>query len=512
MGTAAAGRGLMAEILGGLALLMFAATAVLGVVLTMHHEDRQRALLARWLAAEAPASPSPLHDAAWWEVGPRGEVRARSSSAGRIDPESLSLANEARERDAPLLRMGEASDQVRFARPFGREGWVAAARLPTRSLPGIGGTPRLVALGILAADATIFVAFGASLLRRRLVLPLRRLAAAARAIADGATELRAPVGGARETAEVAVAFNEMTDALATRSDELEKAVADLRRANRELQDVQSHLARADRLAAVGRLAAGVAHEVGNPMGALLAFLDLALRDPSLSSASRGHLERAGAQVERVRKILRQMLDFSRPTLHERVAFDLGAVMDDTAALLRTQAGRRSVAIETRREGRLPLALGDPAAVAQILLNLGLNALDAVDAVEAPCVEFVVRAGSLRRRAGETAEIACARVERDAVECLVIDNGPGIPDADRERIFDPFFTTKPPGKGTGLGASNALRLAEELGGTLALLPGSGGARFLLRLPAAVHEANCEVRTRVRSRGARSRRSHDEESQA
>lgn len=508
-------RGLMAEILGGLALVMVAAMAVLAAMLAVHHEGQQRELLARALAAEARGPdglPTLLPDTLWWRVERSDAARARGPVAAAIDADSLVLARAAREAGAPLLRMGPPWGEVRFAVAPDPEGRVWVARLPVASLPGGGATPRLVAFGILAADAAIFIAFGASLLRGRVVLPLRRLAAAARALAEGASDVRAPVGGARETAEVALAFNAMTAALASRTEELEKAVADLRHTNRELREAQAGLARAERLAAVGRLAAGVAHEVGNPMGALLAFLDLAGRDPGLSEASRGHLARAGAQVERVRRILRQMLDFSRPRSHERVAFDLGAVMEETAALLRTQAGRRGITLDTRCEEGVPQALGDAGAVAQILLNLGLNAVDAVEPVSAPRIELCLRPAFLHVRAGEDPACAVPRLVPDAVECVISDNGPGVAEQDRERIFDPFFTTKPPGKGTGLGLSNALRLAEEVGGTLDLAGDGPGACFVLRLPAARSEESCGVRTRVRGKRPGAKSTGSEESQA
>ena len=140
------------------------------------------------------------------------------------------------EAGAPVLQTGPPWGSVRFAAPSGPEGAVRLLRMPAGALPGGGLAPRLVALGILLADAAIFIAFGTYLLRGRVVLPLRRLGAAARALADGASGVRAPVGGARETAEVAVAFNEMTEALAARTGELEKAVADLRQANREVRE------------------------------------------------------------------------------------------------------------------------------------------------------------------------------------------------------------------------------------------------------------------------------------
>jgi signal transduction histidine kinase len=492
----------MAEILGGLALVMIAATTVLGAMLAIHHDGQQRDLLARALAAESaagPGAPTLVPDTIWWRVERDGRVQPREGYLEAIDPESLALARTAAEEGAPLLRMGPPWGQVRYAMPLAADGAVAVARLPAASLPGGGAAPRLVALAILAVDAFIFIAFGASLLRGRVVLPLQRLAAAARALAAGASDVRAPVGGARETAEVAIAFNQMTDALAARTEELEKAVADLRGANRELREAQAGLARAEKLAAVGRLAAGVAHEVGNPMGALLAFLDLAGRDPAISEASRQHLARAVAQVERVRRILRQVLDFSRPGRHDSVSFDAGRILEETAGLLRAQAHERGIAIETRSEGTPPLALGDPAAVSQILLNLGLNAVDAVEGASEPRIELLLRPASLARRAGEEAAPAAGRTAADAVECIVTDNGPGVAPEDAPRIFDPFFTTKEPGKGTGLGLSSALRLAEELGGTLELMPGSPGARFVLRLPAANPAAPCGVRTLLRGQG-------------
>jgi signal transduction histidine kinase len=122
---------------------------------------------------------------------------------------------------------------------------------------------------------------------------------------------------------------------------------------------------------------------------------------------------------------------------------------------------------------------------QILLNLVLNAAQAVAGAPEPRVMLRVRPAALQIRMGEVAEGAVERRTPDGVECVVADNGCGIPEADRERVFDPFFTSKPPGEGTGLGLSNAVRLAEELDGQLELVPPPEGARtaFALRFPTA-----------------------------
>jgi signal transduction histidine kinase len=223
------------------------------------------------------------------------------------------------------------------------------------------------------------------------------------------------------------------------------------------------------------------------MGAVLAFLDLARRAPELSQATRGHVERAAREGERVRGILRQLLDFSRPPRARRVAVALPPLCEEVAALLRAQRRYAGIAIRVEAEAAAPAALADPGIVSQILLNLLLNAADALCAAATPdpCIRVRVRPAALRVRAGEGPGAAEARREPDAVACLVVDNGPGVPAEDRERIFDPFFTTKPVGEGTGLGLANALRFAEECGGRLELRePEAGaGACFALTLPAA-----------------------------
>ncbi len=505
--------GLFAELLTSLAVVMVAATALLAVVLIRYHDQRLHALLGRALSVEArdPLRMSPLvPGTTWWTVDADGNAGRRSATAvASIDTESLALAEEARALDAALLRVGAPWEPIRFALPLGETGHVAVARLPAGESIARGLVPGGIALLVLAGDVAIFTAFGATVLRRRVVLPLRRLGSAARAIADGDRGARVAVEGSREAAEVAQAFNEMTEALEHREGALTKAVADLRSANRHLRTAEAGLARAERLAAVGRLAAGVAHEVGNPMGALLAFVDLVDRDPALGPDSRSHLERARQQVERVRAIVRQLLDFSRPPRAHLGATDVAGVAEEVVGLVRAQRRYARVAWSVAREGEAPVAFADAASVSQILLNLFLNAADAVVGARGDAGGSVwvnVRGCAFERRAGEPSAGPPPRQGFDGVECRVTDEGPGIPPEDRERIFDPFYTTKPPGEGTGLGLANALRLAEEQGGSLELEPGPGGlpdapagATFVLRLRSADSAASCGVRTEVRSDG-------------
>ena len=489
-------RGLRSEVLLSLALLMGTAILVLGGLLLATHESHVRqlhGLAARSLLADArsplPLLPESVPGMRWWWVDAAGRAEPHSPGAGEIDATARELAAEARAKGRPLLRAGRPWQAVLFAAPVATDA-VAVAWLPPVASP-------FVLVGVLLCALCVFTGFGAYVLRGRLVLPLERLAGAARAIGAGDLAARAPILGSREIAELAQVFNGMTEALARRSEALEKAVADLRESNQRLREARAGLDRAERLAAVGRLAAGVAHEVGNPMGALLAFLDLASRDPGLAAGGREHLSRAQREGERVRRILRQLLDFSSPPRGARVPIDLARLCEETAALVRAQQRYARIRIEVAAEKNPPPALADPSGVAQIVLNLLLNAADALgQGGSEPWIRVTVRPAPVRVRADDPdREAAAARRSRDAVECVVEDNGPGIAEEDHERVFDPFFTTKPPGEGTGLGLSNALRFAEEFGGTLDLLPArpAGGAVFVLRLPAQMERSTSDTRT-------------------
>jgi len=508
----AATASLQTEVVLGFALVMLAATTLLAAALLHGHETRWRDLLGRALLAEAHAPPAPelalIAGTRWWELRRDGSAVAAWGGGEALDPETLALAETARGQGEPLLRPGAVWDEIRFAAPVG-EGVVAVARLPASASLRLRALPLALAAILLALDVAVFTAFGASVLRRRVVLPMRRLAAAARGLADGGFDARVPEEGPREAVELAAAFNEMSAALAARTAALEKAVAELRATNTELRQARAGLDRAERLAAVGRLAAGVAHEVGNPMGALLAFVDLAGRDPGLAPASREHLARAGQQGERVRRILRQLLDFARPGAAPAAPrpLDLAAAAEEAAALAGAQRRYAGVRLEVAVEGApAPAALGDPAGVAQILLNLVLNAADAVVAAGGRRVALLVRPAPLTARAGGSRAEALGRRVPDGVECVVADDGGGIAPDDRERVFDPFFTTKDPGEGTGLGLSNSLRLAEEMGGVLELVEPPEGFRtaFALRLPVAPAQGRtatgCEVRREMRGGAA------------
>ena len=255
------------------------------------------------------------------------------------------------------------------------------------------------------------------------------------------------------------------DALGGERARLAAKVDELSAANRALAETRESLLRSERLATVGRLAAGVAHEVGNPLGAITAYAELARsRLPEGAAEACDYLVRIGAETRRIDGIVRDLLDFARPAglRVERVA--LADAVDGAVRMARMQARFRGVEVEVRVPPGLPAAAADERRVVQVLVNLLLNAADAMG-------------GSGR------IDVA-AREEGGALEVTIADAGPGIPAADLPRVFDPFFTTKPPGQGTGLGLAVCHGIMESFGGAiLARSEPGGGAVFTLRFPAA-----------------------------
>jgi two-component system NtrC family sensor kinase len=326
----------------------------------------------------------------------------------------------------------------------------------------------LVALAAVAAVAV--VASGAALLFRAVAGPVERLlAAAARIDAEAAAASGLPLlappgeGQGRSLGRAAVAFERTTGALAGERSRLAAKVAELERANRALEEARESLVRTEKLATVGRLAAGVAHEVGNPLGAIAGYAEVArdrLRRGATADAD-DFLERIGVEARRIDAIVRDLLDFARPAAPELRPVPLPPAVDAALRLARPQPRFRDVAVGLALEGGLPPVLADARRLEQVLLNLLLNAGDAMGG-----------AGALE---------VSARLDGDRVELDVSDRGPGFAASDLPHVFDPFFTTKAPGAGTGLGLSICHRLVESFGGAIeASNREGGGARLRLRL--------------------------------
>jgi signal transduction histidine kinase len=239
----------------------------------------------------------------------------------------------------------------------------------------------------------------------------------------------------------------------------------LRPAGGRAEHVSAALEQAQKLAAIGELAASVAHEVKNPMVGLLGFAQLGRAAQSLTEA-RHFFALIEADTKRASAVLGNLLDFSRPAGPAMAPLDLNAVVEGAVALCRHHLAQLGVEVETGGGERVSTVVGSETQLRQVVLNLVLNAAQAVAASPSKRVTVTTVA------AGE------------AVEVRVQDSGPGITPEVMARLFEPFFTTRPRGEGTGLGLAVSRRIVEAHRGTLGVEPGLGrGACFFVRLPAA-----------------------------
>lgn len=327
---------------------------------------------------------------------------------------------------------------------------------------------------VLSIAAVVFVVFGSWLLRRRIVLRVQALSEASRAIGAGDLDVRVPPQGADELAELAQRFSEMA--------------ASLERQRGQLVETQQLLSRSERLASMGRLAAGVAHEVGNPVAAILGYAEVAVRGAGIPERTRDALQRIREEALRIRTLVRELLDLARTQQLEVKAFDPAGLVTRVVERLGQQPLLDGVDLQLEAEDGLPRVEVDGRRTEQVLVNLIENAAHAVRGVEDPRVRVLVERARLpghpaRRRADPDARSFDGDRAPDAVSIRVVDNGHGIDPEDLSHVFDPFFTTKDPGVGTGLGLWNGHRFAELLGGSLEVESAPGRTAFSLTLPLA-----------------------------
>jgi two-component system NtrC family sensor kinase len=231
----------------------------------------------------------------------------------------------------------------------------------------------------------------------------------------------------------------------------------------EEREVTRHLLQAEKMAAVGQLAGGVAHEINNPLGGILAFAQLMLQDER-PEGDKESLRLIQDAALRAKRIVESLLRFSRqPREDERGEVDLARVADDALFLMQSQM--KSGRLDFTKDLAPALAIGNANLLQQIVVNLLVNAMQAVG-----------NEGRITVTSGRSAS--------GRVHVTVADSGPGVPTEIQGRIFEPFFTTKPEGQGTGLGLSICYRIAEEHGGSIHYEPApGGGASFVVEIPAA-----------------------------
>jgi two-component system NtrC family sensor kinase len=329
---------------------------------------------------------------------------------------------------------------------------------------------------LIAVDVVVFLGYAAYQVNRVVVKPLGDAAAAAEAIAAGNFARRIPGANSAELDNLAGSVNRMTDRL--------------------IED-RVHLVRAEKMASIGRLAAGIAHEVGNPLGAINGYAHV-LRSSATTADAKEAVAGLEREAGRIDRIVRGLLDYARPSPRSSGRVDVSDVARNVVDLLMSQGALKTVDLRFSPASEAIIVAGDRHDLEQIFINLLLNAVDAMQGKGSLALvlrrtqrEALLSGG---RREDDPAERAPnppspravrwmdERPAEDIVMIAVVDSGPGIPEEDLERVFEPFFTTKEPGKGTGLGLAIVARAIENASGTIwATRSREGGAAFRILLP-------------------------------
>lgn len=346
-----------------------------------------------------------------------------------------------------------------------------------------------ITMAALSLGFVVVAALSVGLLVHRLVyVPLRDLETGAARLSTGNLEQAIPVRSDDEFGQLAASFNAMTVALRNSQSELrewghtlEQKVA---KRTEELRIAEAESARTEKLASVGLLAAGIAHELNNPLTGVLTFTTLLRNKLPDGSADAEDLDLVIRETKRCATIIKRLLDFAREKTPEKKFTDLNQIIEDTARIIERPASFRDIEIAMDLDPNLPPVWVDADLIKQVIMNVLVNAQHAIEHEGS----IIVR--SRRYPQPKSAEPGMEPVPM--VEVSIIDTGCGIPEKNLKRIFDPFFTSKEVGKGTGLGLSVSHGIVKAHGGVIEVDSAVGkGSTFRIYLPLAPPAGETQV---------------------
>jgi len=404
-----------------------------------------------------------------------GSVISGTSTADKIARKSNPLITEALSSGETAIEIEGANipplisyKGFKAAIPVKLEGGEKGALLISQPLSALDDNiilnQRLIALWIILF-LIVIAFFGFYILSRRVIKPVRELINITEKIAGGKFPENNDIGRVKEINQLYSALRVMYEEIEEGKKKLKDKINELEQKNTELKQTQGELIASEKLASLGRLSAGVAHEIGNPLSAICGYVDVLKRSPSsdhpgIQSRYLADIER---EVERLDNIIKTLLEYSRPKKYEPRTLEVNSVIKNSTDIIERQGVLHSISLKEELCEDPLLIEADPHQLSQVIINLILNAKDAT---------------------GDMGEISISsrRGSEEEVYISVRDNGAGIPSGLLDQIFDPFFTTKEPGKGTGLGLSVSQRIVEAFGGTMSVRSEEGqGTLFTLMFP-------------------------------
>ncbi|MGE5175920.1 MAG: ATP-binding protein [Hyphomicrobiales bacterium] len=397
----------------------------------------------------------------------RGQPMPDSTSLRDVLARHTSYEARLVERDGPKVTylvplVSRAGTLFGAVEVFQLESFVTQeARVRRTSIALLAGSTLLVVVLILMVAV-----------RWNVTRPIETLAQSFREVGAGGPSRRVPIRRHDELGRLTEEFNAMCD-------RLETARRSLLEAQEEQRRMEARLREAERLAAIGKLAAGLAHEVGTPLNVISGRTEALLRRGVGGEAGARHLEVISGQIDRIARIVRGMLDFGTPRRPVLAPTDLGEVLGNVLELLEGRFEERGIAVGFTAGDPLPAVLADADQLQEVFLNMAVNAVDAMPRGGALSIELGAETRRPDRAAGDG---VASDAPRRYVSIAIADTGDGIPAENLGRIFDPFFTTKEVGQGTGLGLSVAYGIVQEHGGWIDVTSEVGrGTRVTVHLP-------------------------------
>lgn len=300
----------------------------------------------------------------------------------------------------------------------------------------------------------------------RIINPLQKMVTATQRIAEGDLSHKVEVTSSDEIGHLASSFNAMVDKLKEANQKLiewgktlEKKVEER---TKELTAMQAHLIQSEKLASLGKLAAGIAHEINNPLGGILIYSHLILEDTDKNSPHYENLKKIVKETARCKDIVKRLLEFARPKEPEFTLIDINEIVEKSLSIVERQALFQNIKIVKTYDPNLPNTVADGAQLQQVFTNIIINAAEAMD--------------------GKGTLTIQTSTEQNFIHVSFSDTGHGISEENKKRIFEPFFTTKEVGKGTGLGLAISFSIIQKHQGTIEVRSQPNkGATFIVKLP-------------------------------
>ena len=429
------------------------------------------------------------------KVNQRAEQERVMSEEGEITSLLVAIAQEARDSGKPVSRTAAAfphalslNDLLLNAQPIFWQKEIIGAVAVVRSLDGLFLTlwqKEKTLLVYMLINILVLGAIGFFRMVSLIIRPVDRLVTLADQYSHHDPFLFVTENSGSEFGKLSKSLNAMLLRIEQDRQTLQQTVTALEDANQALKTQQQEMVRTEKLATVGRMAAGLAHEIGNPLSVVRGYLGILLASKEQSQEHRDFLCRSEQEIQRIDTLIRQLLDFSRAAKGSPKNFSLHELLHSVLEMVRVQSAFRDIDIEIDFTAQEDQLYADSEQLRQVFVNCLLNSADAIHMttqkdgkitskgkiIVSTVVQDVLADDQQKSEAGQL--IVCIR-----------DNGKGVKAEDLDLVFDPFFTTKEPGKGTGLGLSVSRSLIEAAGGTMELQAGDKqGCCMLVCLPLA-----------------------------